>query len=252
MKNAKLVGITIERFKSFKEPTRIELAPLTIILGRNNSGKSTLIQSLLLLKQTLGDLRPAVMVRLEGVVDAFSLRELTFGWPPAADTVAGPKISIEWECDVDVKAALNQPHQPDLANLAKHSGVTWLKTPPDRKALKTEIKLQMVESGATALITSIELRSLAEGKTTVVQMQQEDGRWSCHWDGQEASKLEVEIDHFIPYLRVDRNELGPRDRQRAWHNAYLVLFAQPLEALKKILGEMQYLGSGRLPPPSLF
>src|SRR6185369_4680262 len=76
MSNAKLLAVSVERFKSFEHNTRVEFAPLTIILGRNNSGKSTLIQSLLLLKQTLRDVNPEVMLRLDGTVDAFNLREL--------------------------------------------------------------------------------------------------------------------------------------------------------------------------------
>ena len=58
--NARLLSLTIERFKSYKEATTIELSPLTVILGRNNSGKSSIIQALLLLKQTLAHPRPEV------------------------------------------------------------------------------------------------------------------------------------------------------------------------------------------------
>ena len=53
MGRAELKRLTVERFKSYRDPTVLELAPLTVLLGRNNSGKSSLIQALLLLKQTL-------------------------------------------------------------------------------------------------------------------------------------------------------------------------------------------------------
>ena len=79
MSRAKLLAIEVERFKSFDKRTRVELAPLTVVLGRNNSGKSSLIQALLLLKQTLADVRPNVVLKLDGAVEAFNLRELTFG-----------------------------------------------------------------------------------------------------------------------------------------------------------------------------
>lgn len=94
MSNAKLTAICIERFKSFKQATRIDLAPLTVVVGRNNSGKSSLIQGLLLLKQTLADPRPEVMLRLEGMVEAFNLREMTFGRPGKEPVVAGPVIEL--------------------------------------------------------------------------------------------------------------------------------------------------------------
>jgi AAA ATPase domain len=44
---------SIANFKSFRNRTDIELAPVTVFAGANSSGKSTIIQSILLLKQTL-------------------------------------------------------------------------------------------------------------------------------------------------------------------------------------------------------
>jgi len=44
---------TIRNFKSFNGTTTIPLAPITILAGANSSGKSTIIQSILLVKQTL-------------------------------------------------------------------------------------------------------------------------------------------------------------------------------------------------------
>jgi predicted ATPase len=44
---------SLTNFKSFAGKTEIDLAPITVLAGANSSGKSTIIQSLLLLKQTL-------------------------------------------------------------------------------------------------------------------------------------------------------------------------------------------------------
>ena len=49
--NSYLLGL--ENFKAFKELQTIEIKPLTIICGVNNSGKSSLIHSLLMLSQTV-------------------------------------------------------------------------------------------------------------------------------------------------------------------------------------------------------
>ncbi len=43
--------IGLENFRIFKEKTFFDIKPLTILTGTNNSGKSTLIKSLLLLKE---------------------------------------------------------------------------------------------------------------------------------------------------------------------------------------------------------
>ena len=41
-----LTAIEIENFKSIGEPVRIELAPITLLFGRNSAGKSTVLQAL--------------------------------------------------------------------------------------------------------------------------------------------------------------------------------------------------------------
>lgn len=48
-----LKKVKIENFKSFGEQQEIEFAPLTLLYGPNSSGKSSIIQSLLLIKQSM-------------------------------------------------------------------------------------------------------------------------------------------------------------------------------------------------------
>ncbi len=49
----KVLEFGLSNFKSFKQPQYIKIKPLTIICGRNNCGKSSLIQSILLLSQSI-------------------------------------------------------------------------------------------------------------------------------------------------------------------------------------------------------
>jgi hypothetical protein len=48
-----ITGITVAGFKSIRDEQSIEVRPLTILAGANSSGKSSMMQPLLLLKQTL-------------------------------------------------------------------------------------------------------------------------------------------------------------------------------------------------------
>lgn len=50
-----LSSVSIKNFKAFKRSGDIPLRPLTVLIGRNNSGKSTVLETLLSLKQTLED-----------------------------------------------------------------------------------------------------------------------------------------------------------------------------------------------------
>jgi predicted ATPase len=51
--NAGITSITVAGFKSIVQEQSIEVRPLTILAGANSSGKSSIMQPLLLLKQTL-------------------------------------------------------------------------------------------------------------------------------------------------------------------------------------------------------
>jgi len=80
-----LKAIEIENFKAFGEPTRIELAPITLIYGQNSAGKSSILQSLNLLKQTheSRESGASLLPRAEdGIVDLGSFRELLFDHNP--------------------------------------------------------------------------------------------------------------------------------------------------------------------------
>ena len=50
---AKITALTVRGFKSIHDETTIQIRPLTVLAGANSSGKSSMIQPLLLLKQTL-------------------------------------------------------------------------------------------------------------------------------------------------------------------------------------------------------
>ena len=47
-----LKSLHIENFKAFSDSAQIDLAPITLIFGQNSAGKSSILQSLNLLKQT--------------------------------------------------------------------------------------------------------------------------------------------------------------------------------------------------------
>ena len=48
-----LTHLKLENFKIWRSTGPVRLAPITLLLGTNSSGKSSLIQSLLLIRQTV-------------------------------------------------------------------------------------------------------------------------------------------------------------------------------------------------------
>lgn len=71
----------IRNFKAFQHCT-LELPPLTILIGENSSGKSSLLQALLLIKQTLEAPSGSGILRLNShYVQIHQFREIVFGMP---------------------------------------------------------------------------------------------------------------------------------------------------------------------------
>ncbi len=68
---------TIENFKAFAGPATVPIKPITLIFGPNSSGKSSIFQSLLLLKQTLEDSisKEDALMPKGDLVDAGNYRE---------------------------------------------------------------------------------------------------------------------------------------------------------------------------------
>ena len=58
--------LRLTNFKAWKSTGNVDLKPVTMLLGTNSSGKSTLIQSLLLLKQTIQSPDRTVHLNLGG------------------------------------------------------------------------------------------------------------------------------------------------------------------------------------------
>jgi hypothetical protein len=72
-----LKSIRIQNFKCFRDSGEIPFAPLTVIVGRNSSGKSSIIQPWLLLKQTLESRGFANTINLGGpLYDAGAFSEM--------------------------------------------------------------------------------------------------------------------------------------------------------------------------------
>jgi predicted ATPase len=77
-----ITNLHINNFKSFGKPISANLSDLTIIAGANSGGKSTLIQIILLLAQTLENPRADVALDLGGRFVQFAeFREAVFGRP---------------------------------------------------------------------------------------------------------------------------------------------------------------------------
>lgn len=91
-----ITQLSLSNFKSWRDPKPIRLAPLTAFFGSNSSGKTSLLQSLLLLKQTAesSDRGQALFFGdRSSLVDLGDFRTLVHGHDPKLALALG----LEWE-----------------------------------------------------------------------------------------------------------------------------------------------------------
>lgn len=261
MESGRLLALTIERFKSIYDKTRVEFGQLTVFLGKNNSGKSTITQVLLLLKQTLELARVETVLNIDGYVSAISLRELVSGWPETEESVQGPYFSIEWSSQVDIDKAIEISGKPDIPTLMDKASLPWLADNIGKRIeIHCKLDLQYREFNGKISLDNVSLTSSLTPKFTDQNSicarldinKNEDGRYQCNWNGTVYKKIDVDLHHFIPSISIDRRNIGPRNRQRSLANAFNILFSQPLDSLEAMLKGFSYLSSTRGLPLSIY
>lgn len=257
MSNARLTEIAVERFKSHGAETRVGLSPLTVLVGPNNGGKSTIVQALLLLQQTLHFPRVEVPLHLAGAVDANSLRELTYDWPTGEDFI-GPRFQIHWASDVETESVLEEIGDGPFSVAAERIGGDWLRqfSAESIFSTTTSISLQFSQISGKLSLTHIGLAAYANQAVAPRLIFEftllDDGAYEVSCNGEAGKSIKVNLDHFIPYISINTRNIGPRDRQRAWVNAFKAVFLQPLDDLQGILRNLNYLSSTRDIQPAIY
>lgn len=128
-----LKSIQLENFKAFGQRTTIPLAPITLIFGQNSSGKSSILQSLNLLKQTResrdGD--ALLLPRAEsGLADLGSFHEMLFDHDQERVLRIGLAVSRQRE-----NSSFRNPYAHDYQEFGLEFGFA-------RRSTKDEISLE--------------------------------------------------------------------------------------------------------------
>ena len=73
-----LTGLELRNFKTWRDTGRIKLSPVTAFFGSNSSGKTSILQSLLMLRQTVEDSDRNQTLALNGLVDLGTHQDIIF------------------------------------------------------------------------------------------------------------------------------------------------------------------------------
>ena len=116
-----LKSISLENYKCFEKLEDLEIAPLTVLCGVNSSGKSSILKSLLMLKQSYEDNSVSNYVLLNGkYIDNGTFNEVLF------DNAAEKNFSIS--NSFEIKKRINKinrdiPNHRDLCRLYYNNNI---------------------------------------------------------------------------------------------------------------------------------
>ena len=116
-----------ERYKGYVEPTQIELAPLTILVGANNSGKTALAQAIRLLAGGLAssdhDMSEPLPLESGGIRHGLAFRDLVsgravHGWLRLSAIFANSGRELSLEATVRNVVSPDRPPQRQISHWA--------------------------------------------------------------------------------------------------------------------------------------
>lgn len=123
-----ITSLSFQRFKSWRDTGAIRLAPLTAFFGSNSSGKTSILQMLLLLKQTAESPDRAQVLNLgdeRSLVDLGTFQDVLF----RHDLAGSLPVSMAW----------NLPRTLEIADPAQKSGILFK---DDKIEFSTDIEWQ--------------------------------------------------------------------------------------------------------------
>lgn len=229
-----ITSIGLSRFKAFRELPPIRLPALTVLCGKNSSGKSSILQSLLLLKQTLGGEPPHEAVSLDGEYLQYThLREISYGLPQEAVASIAYSFTLE-----------DRPgNSGQIAFEIRHKEV-----PPDLKR-KGPVINKFTWEDSDGDTGSIRLRSghykwpRRAGRDPVVLPR----------DAEPVGGPEVRFQRFLPFTYVQEiRQPDSESESKLFYTMPLWLIRSPVvrlcNQLEEELEHLRYLGPSRAVP----
>lgn len=238
----------LQNFKAFEDTGDLKIKPLTVLAGPNSSGKSSILQSLLLLKQTL-ESPPDTELSLDGRFLQFSeLSELTFGKPRRSDCEV--RFTFALETRIPLKAA--EKYFPDVASpeddepLPLHSNVSlsFIDTPRNQKGVARLGYFNILSSIQGMEGPKLTVRYARNTRKPTVSRHGAGIGFPAHLKNKSIEAIASR--HFLPEALVFKGPSNDRQASGHSHGPVMLLddiFFNPLHILRdEIEDELQYLG----------
>ena len=210
-----ITHIRMKNFKSWKDRGEVKFAPLTGFFGTNSSGKSSLLQMLLLLKQTIGREEVLFFGDENSLVNLGNFREVIHGHNPEA--------SLELEFGCKLQKPLNIMAYQKINKYTEHYELAPLDI--DSFTFDTAIR-------GNARSLSIEHLSYTVGTEAIQKIKWENGRL---YHGNRHTSIFEGINCYGHRARLSDE-----------------LFSPLSSAFEELFAHVYYLGPTRVHPQRLY
>lgn len=235
-----ITNLRLLNFKCFADSGDISLAPLTLIFGRNNTGKSSILQSLLLLRQSLDVPEYGPRLNLRGpLYPAGSYTDIVHQHRA--------KQAIEIRCRLH-----SSPSQKLHREMAKRIDFTWLRT---SRLLKREIQSDLhmefrSDEPQAPRLTRLEVRGegvepllFHRGRGKGGPYELRIGETNLH--GERAAGFWFGVNRFFPVIEPQFGRPGPASEKRG-ESRFLADFS--FQMLETELHKLRSVGAFRRQP----
>ena len=171
----RLDAFRLENFMGFEDTGWIELRPITLLFGRNSSGKSAIIRALLLLKQSLEARDPDAPLRLTGpLVDLGTYYNAVHRHDTKLDIAFWLRISHpDWPEPQLPKDATEEEEQRFDAEMSERRSAVPPWTQPsaadiDDRPLELRLAFGLIEEGHAPRLKSLQIWGYRSGTPLLV------------------------------------------------------------------------------------
>ena len=198
-----LTHLTLENFKAFQKLDNLPIKPITILCGTNSCGKSSILQSILLLKQTIENKNPKQNLLLNGrFVNLGYFRDIiyqkkendiiTFSWAFEDENLAENMEKIIDSLSFFLALNLVGSKFPEL----------WKKTSNEKTKKTTCISLQIslgfIHTKHYGSVGIKEFSIDIEGNNFVKFIHIKDNNYLLIEEGKEAGEIELMFSNLFP------------------------------------------------------
>lgn len=261
-----LSSITLENFKAFKNLDNLEIKPITIFCGTNSCGKSSILESILLLKQTIESKNPNQNLLLNGrFVHLGNFENVIFEKNTDSDLVLNYSFKMKKS---DFPKEKNKASFPflirDLISRESFDDINSQFIINYKITLGIESKSKIKKYINPIIVKNVFLNVQSENETQIslqsmIEMKFEgDGLYEIIWDNIQprysSSKIlnksgderniKVTFANLFPYDIIESDELEERKIPYEIAN----VFHRLNDILQRIVGTFTYLGPLREEP----